>query len=146
MSTRASFLSGERQSAFADRFGGKQQRFTNVPTLQVRVIGEDLARRLTRGDETDDGRDRYPQPTQARDAPICCGLIVIRLNAMPVPILARARTIGSTSREPSVTSPIRIDGVLPYVYAKADAQRGRKGGSGRQALRGCPRHVGLAAR
>ena len=29
-----------------------------------------------------------------------------------------------------------MKGVRPYVYAEADAQRGREGGSGREAVRG----------
>ena len=41
---------------------------------------------------------------------------------------------------------IRINSVLSYVCAKVDAQRGRKGGSGRQALRSGSRHLGFAAR
>lgn len=44
------------------------------------------------------------------------------------------------------TDVIRMNDMLPYVYAKADAQRGRKGGTWRQALRGGTRHVGFAAR
>ena len=38
---------------------------------------------------------------------------------------------------------LRIDGVVSYVYAETDAQRGRKGGAWRQALRRGPRHVGF---
>lgn len=35
---------------------------------------------------------------------------------------------------------------ISYVYAEADPQRRREGGSRREALRGGPRHLGLAAR
>src|ERR1700726_1478825 len=36
--------------------------------------------------------------------------------------------------------------MLSYVYAEADAQRRREGGSGREAIRGGSRHLGLSAR
>ena len=59
----------------------------------------------------------------------------------------RTRTASdiTSSLAPTLRTSIRMNDVLSYVYAEADAQRGREGGSGREALCGGPRYLRLAA-
>ena len=90
-----------------------------------------------------------------------CEFIPIRTSAnFEAPVPTKGTSLVSCAALPSVGNFRNwpISGIIEtndcdtykkramILYAKADAQRGRKGGSGRKALCGRPRHVGFSAR